>query len=365
MITRDLTYDGLRGWLLIVIACNHLYGSFVTQWTREPFGLVSAAEGFVFLSGFVAYLVYSKLVDQPQRLNQKVWRRCFTIYRFHLLGILVTFSLVSLFPVYIPLWSDFFAASNWFEQPLHSAIAATLLLEHPGFHDILILYLVPMLFLPLAIKLIKQGQAVVVAITSFSIWLIAQYISIDFITPLFNLLLPQIKLNVSYFDPLAWQIYFYLGVLLSHLKIDKACQFNFSPIIKALLLMAAALFFMLRHWPPVELESYLTGHGSAPLLRQINLLLMAYVLMLAMRKLPQLFTLRYPVFLGQHALSVFTFHAVVVYFLLPISQPYTTSVWYWDVVACLFFIALLAIPARLDQCFQQYRKKFTKNVLTI
>ncbi|MBE0372663.1 hypothetical protein PFLA_a0235 [Pseudoalteromonas flavipulchra NCIMB 2033 = ATCC BAA-314] len=36
---RNLAYDGLRGWLLIIIACNHLYGHFFPQLTRAPLGL--------------------------------------------------------------------------------------------------------------------------------------------------------------------------------------------------------------------------------------------------------------------------------------------------------------------------------------
>ncbi|KNC68307.1 hypothetical protein AC626_05670 [Pseudoalteromonas rubra] len=52
-MSRDLSYDGLRGWLLIIIACNHLFGSFVTQFTRTPLGFVSAAEGFVFYPGLL------------------------------------------------------------------------------------------------------------------------------------------------------------------------------------------------------------------------------------------------------------------------------------------------------------------------
>jgi hypothetical protein len=64
---RIIELDGLRGWLLIIIACNHLYGGYVTQFTREPFGFVSAAEGFVFLSGFVAYLVYARLYVKAKK----------------------------------------------------------------------------------------------------------------------------------------------------------------------------------------------------------------------------------------------------------------------------------------------------------
>ncbi len=106
-MSRDLTYDGLRGWLLIIIACNHLFGSFVTQFTRTPLGFVSAAEGFVFLSGFVAYLVYGRLANNRTELRRKVWRRCLVIYGFHLSAILICFSLVLLFPLYVTHWSVF------------------------------------------------------------------------------------------------------------------------------------------------------------------------------------------------------------------------------------------------------------------
>jgi hypothetical protein len=48
---RNLGIDGFRGLLLVVIAINHLEGALLTPFTREPFGAVSAAEAFIFLSG--------------------------------------------------------------------------------------------------------------------------------------------------------------------------------------------------------------------------------------------------------------------------------------------------------------------------
>ncbi len=69
---RITEYDGLRGWLLIVIACNHLYGGFVSNFTRAPLGYISAAEGFVFLSGFVAYFVYRQLDYSPMIQTKKI-----------------------------------------------------------------------------------------------------------------------------------------------------------------------------------------------------------------------------------------------------------------------------------------------------
>ncbi len=347
-MNRHLAYDGLRGWLLIIIACNHLYGSFVTEFTRTPLGFVSAAEGFVFLSGFVAYLVYGRLIEHPARLKQKIWRRIATIYGFHLFAIFCTFLLVWLFPFFQPIWTDFFNAGNWFISSMQSFGSAIFLLEHPGFHDILILYLVPMICLPFAIFAIKQGKAYLVGALSCLVWLLAQFISADFLSAPFNTVFSDIKLNVSYFDPFAWQIYFYMGVILSHLKFDKGHTFEFSIAIKAFLLTCIAALFIIKHGFPDLMQPYFVGHGSASLVYQANLLLAAYLVMLLMRKCTWFFTLKYPVFLGQHALPVFSFHCVAIYFILPATNPFTTQNWYWDVLACVGFVLLLALPAKLD-----------------
>lgn len=354
-MTRNIAYDGLRGWLLIIIACNHLYGSFVSQITREPFGFVSAAEGFLFLSGFVAYLVYSRLASEPKALKRKVWKRSLTIYSFHIIGITLTFSLIALFPFHIAVWSDFFNAANWFNSPLQTSISALFLLEQPGYFDILILYLIPMAFLPFAILAIKKGQGLQIAIISFTVWFLAKYISIQTFVPLFKQVFPDIEINVSAFDPFAWQLYFYMGVLISYLKFDKLYQFNFPLTIQIGLLVSLLLLFILKHWPTIWIDGYNYGYESVSILRQLNLLLLVYAFMLGMRYVPWIFKLKYPVFLGQHALAVFTFHGIVVYFLLPTTQPFTTISWYWDVLACLFFVALLWIPATLDRLY--HRKK--------
>ncbi|MEC4088741.1 OpgC domain-containing protein [Pseudoalteromonas rubra] len=355
-MSRDLSYDGLRGWLLIIIACNHLFGSFVTQFTRTPLGFVSAAEGFVFLSGFVAYLVYGRLANNRTELRRKVWRRCLVIYGFHLSAILICFSLVLLFPLYVTHWSVFFNAANWFSNPVHSTLSAMLLLEHPGFHDILILYLVPMIFLPFTIEALKRGKLMYVVTASLLVWLLAQFVTAEFLTTPFSLVFSDIKLNVSHFDPFAWQIYFFMGVVLSYLKFDKGHTFTFTPAVRVLLLSGIGFFLLLKHGYPQLMRPYYGGHGSASLLYQFNLLLSVYLIMHLMRRFSWLFTLRYPVFIGQHALPVFAFHCVVIYFLLPWSHEYTTAHWYWDLLVCASFVALLALPAKLDQLWRARSK---------
>ena len=56
---RDIRFDSLRGLLLVSMAINHL-PSDLRVITDEGVGIVSSAEGFVFLSGVLAGFVYTR-----------------------------------------------------------------------------------------------------------------------------------------------------------------------------------------------------------------------------------------------------------------------------------------------------------------
>ena len=56
---RDRGLDSLRGLMLLGMAVNHI-ASRLQILTDHPFGYTSTAEGFVFLSGLVAGLVYTR-----------------------------------------------------------------------------------------------------------------------------------------------------------------------------------------------------------------------------------------------------------------------------------------------------------------
>ena len=82
---RDLRLDTLRGLMLVAIAVNHL-NTELRVFTDYPFGFVSTAEGFVFLSGLVAGLVYARrsATRSQAELRQKARHRAGEIYFSHL-----------------------------------------------------------------------------------------------------------------------------------------------------------------------------------------------------------------------------------------------------------------------------------------
>jgi hypothetical protein len=87
-IERDQRIDNLRGLLIAIMAINHLnyFAPPISYYTYQPFGFVSAAEGFVFLSGLVAGMVYPKycIGQNTWNLFERVYRRAGMIYGAHI-----------------------------------------------------------------------------------------------------------------------------------------------------------------------------------------------------------------------------------------------------------------------------------------
>jgi hypothetical protein len=67
-LQRDLRIDFFRGLALLIVVADHIEGcagkSVVREWTLVSLGFSDAAEVFVFLSGYVFALAYSKTLDQ-------------------------------------------------------------------------------------------------------------------------------------------------------------------------------------------------------------------------------------------------------------------------------------------------------------
>ncbi len=102
---RDLRIDTIRGLLLVLITLNHSGNWAAAEWwvhhvTWQPLGYVSAAEGFVFVSGFMFARVSAPSVAHPAVLWQAARRRACHIYIYHLFllfGLAASFLVVPLY----------------------------------------------------------------------------------------------------------------------------------------------------------------------------------------------------------------------------------------------------------------------------
>ncbi|USH04743.1 OpgC domain-containing protein [Grimontia kaedaensis] len=86
--------DSLRGLLLVLMAINHLIWlsgcrSLLQYFTLQPLGQFGAAEGFVMISCLLAGAVYSRAELLEREATNKVLRRAFTIYKYHMVSLLL------------------------------------------------------------------------------------------------------------------------------------------------------------------------------------------------------------------------------------------------------------------------------------
>lgn len=344
---RYTSLDFFRGLMLVVMATDHLGGTASPTW--QPLGFVSAAEGFVFLSGAVIGLVYGReTLKEHSRLIGRSLSRAWTLYKYHLIMLAVVVPLAfAIYPVFGAAWRDHMP--YLLEHPLAGVALSLSFLNQPRFFDILPLYTLFLLFTPLILRGFAQGRARLVLGLSAGIWLLSQL-------GLRQLLLKQLpyywNLQPGSFDPLAWQLLFVVGSYLGYrtLRGQRAFPTGRRWLVAALALALPLL--VLRHltrfdlpgFPYVQLE-LLTGRSTLAWLRLLDFFLIAYLLARLVEARPRWFQARWFVFLGQHSLQVFAAHVLLVYLVTPLQwRVLALGVW-GLLLAALFIVLSLSIPA--------------------
>src|SRR6201990_1321700 len=75
--------DALRGLFLVWMTLTHL-PTRLSDLVNQPFGFVSSAEGFVFLSALLVGRVYMRqALENAGSLRGKLWERALRVYAYH------------------------------------------------------------------------------------------------------------------------------------------------------------------------------------------------------------------------------------------------------------------------------------------
>ena len=201
---RDLRIDLLRGFCVFAMVVDHIGGS---SWLYALTGgnrwLVSAAEGFVFLSGLTMGLVYREKVRRAglRVAARTALRRAGTLY-------LLTVALTLIFTALArltdwALWTDRAFAAG---EPVELIVGALTL--HYTFHgsDILALYTLLVAAAPLLFYLLDEGHAAYVVAGSWLMWVGYQLYPDQFS-------FPWAIRNANYFPLAAWQVLFVGGIV--------------------------------------------------------------------------------------------------------------------------------------------------------
>src|ERR1700743_982812 len=96
-VQRRPELNALRGLFLVWMTLTPL-PTRLSELVNQPFGFVSSAEGFVFLSAMlVATLYVHQVADNSEGVCSKLWTRALSIYGYHLLMLAVVFPVVAAF----------------------------------------------------------------------------------------------------------------------------------------------------------------------------------------------------------------------------------------------------------------------------
>jgi hypothetical protein len=250
-MTRRPELDALRGLMLVLITITHVPTHYTERLT-QPFGYVSAAEGFVFLSAFLVGAVYTRRAIEhgTAAMRAALWRRAGQVWLCQAGMLLFLFTVIA----NVGLRTDRQAIKNlisfYLEQPIDALWTGLALIYNPPLLDILPMYVLFMLASPLALTLgLMRGGWYFVLTGSFTLWILAHF---GLNEALYNTVMKAVDLKVPLdqtgsFDLVAWQFIWILGMWMGSQREAVPPRRQFPGWIVAACLIAGIGCMLWRH----------------------------------------------------------------------------------------------------------------------
>ena len=175
-MTRRWELDALRGLMLVLMTFTHLPTRLADP-LGQPLGFVSAAEGFVMLSGYMAGIVYTLRArrDGTPVMQEAFVRRAVKVYACQVALLVFLFAVVG----FIDLFTDETAIGNltrfFHADPVAALFGAALLLYNPPLLDILPMYILFLLASPVLLMHGLRGGWRVILAGSLALWVGSQF----------------------------------------------------------------------------------------------------------------------------------------------------------------------------------------------
>jgi hypothetical protein len=202
---RELRLDLFRGLALWLIFLDHLPNNIVAWLTIRNYGFSDATEIFIFISGYTAAFVYGRAMLERGLVvaTARILRRAWQIYVAHVFLFTIFLAEISYVATSFenPLYSEEMGIMDFLKQPDVTIVQALLLRFRPANMDVLPLYIVLMLSLPLVLVLMRWKPDLTLAL---SVLLYA-------VTWEYDLYLSSYPNGFWAFNPLAWQLLFVFG----------------------------------------------------------------------------------------------------------------------------------------------------------
>src|SRR6188472_3619175 len=248
---RELRLDLFRGLALWLIFLDHVPNNILAWLTIRNYGFSDATEIFIFISGYTAAFVYGRamlevgFVVASARILRRVWQIyvapvfLFTIFLAEISYVATRFE--------NPLYSEEMGIMDFLKQPDVTIVQALLLRFRPVNMDVLPLYIVLMLFLPLILWLMKWKADVTLALSAVLYAVTWEY----------DLYLTAYPNGSWAFNPFAWQLLFVFGAWCALGGARRMSRILSSPVtLWICFAYLAAAFFVTLTWYVPQL-SYL------------------------------------------------------------------------------------------------------------
>ena len=261
---RNDGLDALRGLFLVLMTLTHMPTSLQSA-LGQPVGQVSAAEGFVLLSAFLAGQVYLRrgLKQGFAGMRSALWARALTVYRHHLALFAFGISMV----LVLGMVNGHDAVTNLFTQylahPVLSAGAAAVFLYQPPLLDILPMYVVFLLITPWVLEHARRHGWAVPLAASVAIWM-ASLLGLR--AGFYDVALAWTGLPMAAtgsFNLFSWQLMWVIGLWLGTARtLGHASPLQVTPRMLKLVVLLAVAFFAFRHVAG-QVPFGLTAEGAA------------------------------------------------------------------------------------------------------
>lgn len=251
--TRQPELDALRGLLLFWMTLTHLPTP-ASAYANQPFGFISAAEGFVFLSALVTGKIYAAQASAGfSTLRAGLWPRAARVYVYHLLLLAFAFTLGTMLAptAHRPMLHNLL--SFYFTHPVVASVTSVFLVYCPPLLDILPMYVIFLLLTPLLLMASHRFGWRIILTLSGLIWMLAQIgLRVHFYAALSHLIGHHIPVQeMGAFDLFAWQFLWCLGIWLGTVIAAPSTSNRSFPV--AISLCGAAIVIacacLRRGWP--------------------------------------------------------------------------------------------------------------------
>ena len=212
---RRIELDAARGAMLVWMTLTHL-PTIISTYFNQPFGFVSGAEGFIFLSALFTGRIYFLAAERSgyRAMAKQLWLRTARLYLYHVALLGVAFVVVA----YLASGGNRPGLHNlldfYFAAPRQALIYAALLIYRPPLLDILPMYITFLLLTPVILRVARRAGWKPILTAGFTLWLLAQFglrqILYDFGTRVSGVNIPLSA--TGSFDLFAWQFMWLVGL---------------------------------------------------------------------------------------------------------------------------------------------------------